>query len=333
MASYTENILLTLREQTDPVEVDSFNRDNEIIDRLLAPVAVDYAVLSSAARINAYNTMKAIRAASYAGISVPEKTAMFFGDFDSAAPNTSADALHCEELHGYLFSANGDTTIANGSPGDVGTALNTGCSFSITVPFSGYINSVEVDVVATNSTSVGNCYLKKLQIGDHYYYNIEFDMSTTRQVISYIFSSPLYIHKGEVISGTAATYSSNYYGTIYGAEEGVPYIKFNCTPAPQSGWILTELSSLGNMGHSEARAYIQCLKDENGVIEALLIDENGDEVELEQVSSKTTVTKDGDTCIELGFTAPFDKEAAALKINANANAGYADIYNYAVTVL
>lgn len=333
MASYTENILLTLRDHTDPVEVDSFNRDNEIIDRLLAPVAVDYAVLSSAARINSYNTMKAIRAAHYGGIAVPEKNAMFFGDFDSEAFKASTDSLHCEELHGYLFSANGDTTIENGSPGDVTTALSTGVPFSITAPFSGYITAVEVDVKATTSTS-GDCYLKNLKIGDHYARNVQFgDMSTTRQVMSYTFSTPPYVHKGEVITGYAATYSADYYGVIYGAESGVPYIKFTCIPAPQSGWIQTELSPLGKMGHSEARVYIQCLKDENGVVEATLIDENGDEAELEQISSRTTVTKDGNTCIELGFTVPFDKEAAALKINANANAGYVDVYNYAVTVL
>ena len=118
MASYTENILLTLRDPEDIVEVESFNRDNEILDKLLAPVAADYAVLSSAARINSYNVMKAIRAAYYSGISVPEKTAMFFGDFDSAAYSTSDGALLMTEKHGYVFSDYAES-IASGEEGDV----------------------------------------------------------------------------------------------------------------------------------------------------------------------------------------------------------------------
>lgn len=332
MASYTENILLTLRDHTDPVEVDSFNRDNEIIDRLLAPVAVDYAVLSSAARINSYNTMKAIRAASYAGIAVPEKNAMFFGDFDSEAFDTSEGALHCAENHGYLFSANGDTVVEYGSAGDVSSGVHNGNTFSMTAPFSGYIKSIELDGRASSSTT--DIYISSLVIGEESTYRIEFsDVPTTRTALTYTFASPVYVHKGDTISGRIHTWNVDYYAYLYGAEANKPYIKFHCVPASQSGWIQTELSPLGKMGHSEARVYIQCLKDENGVVEATLIDENGDEAELEQISSRTTVTKDGNTCIELGFTVPFDKEAAALKINANANAGYVDVYNYAVTVL
>ncbi|MBE6992783.1 MAG: hypothetical protein E7430_09480 [Ruminococcaceae bacterium] len=332
MASYTENILLTLRGQSDPVEVESFNRDNEIIDELLAPVAVDYAVVRSAARINSYNVMKAIRAVSYGGIDVPEKNAMFFGDFDSEAYAASEDALHCTEKHGYMFSVSKGSSFANGNAGDVGTEMNKGAAFSFEAPISGYITAIEVDVKATNGAS--NCYIRELIVGDSAKKTITIgQMTGTRSTLTYTFSTPVAVHKGDIISGTLRTGSDGYYGEAYGAVLGEPYVKFSCTPATQTGWIQTEIEPLGSMGHNETRTYIQCLKDENGKIRASLIDEAGNEVELEQVGSRTTVTKDGNTCVELCFTAPFAKEAAALKICVDAGNGYADIYNYAVTVL
>ena len=332
MASYTENILLTLRDPADPVEVESFNRDNEIIDKILAPVAVDYAVVRSAARINSYNVMKAIRAASYGGIDVPEKNAMFFGDFDSEAYAASEEALHCTEKHGYLFSVSKGSSFANGNAGDVGTEMNKGAAFSFEAPISGYITAIEVDVKATNGAN--NCYIRELIVGDSAKKTITMgQMTGTRSTLTYSYSAPVAVHKGDIISGTLRTGSDGYYGEAYGTVLGEPYVKFYCTPAPQAGWLKTELESLGSMGHSEARAYVQCLKDENGEVEAYLVDEDGEELALEQVGSRTTVTKDGNTCIELCFTVPFSKESAALKIKVDAGAGYADIYNYAVTVL
>lgn len=329
MSTTTPILGLHLWEPNDRFSFDALTRDNTALESALAALVQDKAIVRSAARINAYNNMKSMRYLANQGQSTPEKTEMFFGNFNSTAPYASTGALHCEELHGYLFSANGDTTIENGSPGDVTTGLSAGVPFSITAPFSGYINSVEVDVKASTSTS-GDCYLKGFKIGGRYYSNIEFGMSTTRQVISYTFSSPLYVHKGEVISGTAATYSSSYYGTIYGAEEGVPYIKFTCIPAPQSGWLKSALNELGDMGHSEVRAYIQCNKSPTGSVTATLIDADGNETTMTSAATRNTVTLAGTSCEELEFVASYSETEAQLRIDVDAADGYADIYNYAV---
>lgn len=333
MATYTDNILLTLREPTDPVEVESFNRDNKLLDALLAPVAEDYSVLSSAARINSYNLMKAIRAAYYSGIETPEKTAMFFGDFDTAADSTSANALHCPEKYGYLFSAYGGSSYACGAAGDVSNTLGkTECSFNFEAPVSGYIVSLEADLKAASSGV--NCYLSQCYFGDTYKHNVKVGaMSTVRGIQTLTFSTPIPIHKGDILTGALVSGTMEGTGYLYSAALGVPYIKFNIVPAMESGWVQTGLSPLGDMGHSEARVYVQCLKDSNGVITAALVDENGSETKLTQVSARTTVTKDNIPCTELGFTAPYVKDSAALRINADANGGYADIYNYAVTML
>lgn len=347
MSSGKTSVLgLNLYGADDRFSFLNMNRDNERLEALLGPVAAGYGVLNSGTRINSYNVMKAIRAAYYSGISVPEKTAMFFGDFDSAAYSTSDGALLMTEKHGYVFSDYAES-IASGAEGDAATAVtgsttSTGIAFSFEAPVSGYINSYELDIkltaAGTSSTSPNQCrirdfYVAGVQSGSNGYLP-SITATTTRAKISAQLTAPVAVHKGDTISGMLIMTSTNSGAVnIYSAEYGVPYIKFDITPTIASGWLQTELNDLGSMGHSEARVYIQCLKDENGVIGASLIDEEGNELELAQNSSRTTVTKDGNTCIELCFTAPFNKEAAALKINADSNGGYADIYNYAVTVL
>lgn len=335
MSSGKTSVLgLNLYGADDRFSFLNMNRDNERLEALLGPVAAGYGVLNSGTRINSYNVMKAIRAAYYSGISVPEKTAMFFGDFDSAAYSTSDGALLMTEKHGYVFSDYAES-IASGEEGDVPTPTGTTTTFSFEAPASGYIYSYELDAKAT--TSGISCRIYKFQVAGVSYgstgYLPSASVSTTRAVVTAQLTSPVPVHKGDIISGAVIQSQNSNQSQVYGAEDGVPYIKFNITPTIASGWLQTELNDLGSMGHSEARVYIQCLKDENGVIGASLIDEEGNELELAQNSSRTTVTKDGNACIELCFTAPFNKEAAALKINADSNGGYADIYNYAVTVL
>ncbi len=332
MASYTKNILLTLREPSDTVEIDGFNRDNEILDELLKPVAEDYGVLRSAARINSYNTMKAIRAASYGGISVPEKNSMFFGDFDTAADATSDGTLHCSSDHSYQFSDYVGESYAHGASGDVACTLGaTECSFSFAAPASGYITSMEIDAKALSSGT--NCYLNQCYFGSTYKHNVKIALTTSRAVRTLDFTTPIAIHKGEMIYGSLKNGTSEGTGYVYSAELGVPYIKFNITPAPETGWVKTAVEDLGSMGHSEARAYIQVLKTDDAEIGASLIDSDGTELEMRPDGVRTTVTKDGGACQELCFTVPYSKTLAALKITADAGDGYADIYNYAVTVL
>lgn len=329
MSTSTQVLGLNLWDPEDRLGFKQLNGDNEALERVLAPIVKDSRVTSAAARINAYNNMKSMRYLAHLEHITTEKMAMFFDDFDSAAPYTSQDALLMTEKHGYVFSVAKGSSMANGNAGDVGTEMRLGAAFSFEAPISGYITAIEVDVKATNGAN--NCYIRELIVGDSAKKTITMgQMTGTRSTLTYSYSAPVAIHKGDIISGTLITSSSGYYGEAYGAVLGEPYVKFYCTPAPQSGWLKTELEPLGNMGHSEVRAYIQGIKETGSSVTATLIDADGNETAMESVGTRSTVTPAGVSCEEIEFVASYSETEAQLRIDVDAADGYADIYNYAV---
>lgn len=331
MGTNTPILGLNLWDPNDRLSFKALNKDNETLEDKIGPVFQEGPIVSSAARINAYNNMKNMRYIDSLGHSTAEKIAMFFDNFDSAAPFASDGALLMTEKHGYVFSPSNGTSIANGQPGDVGTTTGEStASFSFAAPASGYIQSVELDIKAkaTGYTT----YLYKLVVGDYQSkYNLNFgDTPTTRGTQIYTFSEPVAVHKGEIVSGYVRTGSNPDGAEIYGAKLNEPYIKFNIVPATEKGWIKTEVSDLGNMGHKEVRAYIQGIKEDAGSITATLISSDGTETLMEPVGTRNTVTPADVSCVELEFVATFNKTGAQLRIDVDASSGYADVYNYAV---
>lgn len=330
MSTLTPKLGLNLWDPADRFSFKAMNRDNEALETLFAPIAAESPIVSSAARINAYNNMKSMRYLDHLGHITTEKMAMFFGDFDSAAPYTSADALLMTEKYGYVFSPYDGSSYACGAAGDVSNTLGkTECSFNFEAPVSGYIVSLEADLKAASSGV--NCYLSQCYFGDTYTHNVKVGaMSTVRGIQTLTFSTPIPIHKGDILTGALVSGTMEGTGYLYSAVLGEPYIKFNIVPAMESGWIKSELTDLGSMGHCEVRAYIQGIKETDSSITATLIGADGQETTMEPVGTRNTVTPAGVSCVELEFVASYSETEAQLRIDVDAADGYADIYNYAV---
>ncbi len=327
----TENLGLTLWDGSERMSYREMNKDNEKLDAALGPVVKGFEVAATAARINAYNNMKALRYIERPGQDTAEKSGMVFGWFDSTAAEASDGALLMSEAGGYVFSPY-MTSYAHGEAGDVSNTLGEeGCSFNFVAPATGYITSLEIDAKTASS---GNCYLAECYFGSTYKHNVKIALTTTRAVRTLDLSSaPIAIHKGDVLKGYLKKGTSDSTGYVYSSTLGVPYIKFNITPAPETGWLKTDVEDLGSMGHSEAWAYIQVYKEDGTEVLASLVDEDGEETGMTQQGEKQTVTPDGGSCTEISFTAPYDKATAALKVSVEASKGFVDLYNGAVFVI